>query len=39
MNARAQAEVAPISSNTAPRSQVIRDNAVAVTTREVVKMR
>ena len=39
MNARAQADVAPINSNTAPRSQVIRDNAVAVTTKEVVNIR
>lgn len=39
MYASAQALVAPISSNTAPRSQVIKDRATEVRTREVVKIR
>ncbi len=39
MYARAHALVAPISSKTAPRSQVIKDRVKAVTTREVVKIR
>ena len=39
MYASAQALVAPISSKTAPRSQVSKANAMAVTTREVVKIR
>lgn len=39
MYAKAQALVAPISSNTAPRSHVIKDRATEVRTREVVKIR
>ncbi len=39
MYANAQALVAPMSSNTAPRSQVSRDMVMAATTREVLKMR
>ena len=39
MYAKAQAEVAPTSSNTAPKSQVISDMAMAVMTNEVVNMR
>ena len=39
MYARAQADVAPISSKTAPRSQVSRESAIAETTREVEKIR
>jgi hypothetical protein len=39
MYANAHALVAPISSNTAPKSQVRRDKVIALTTREEVKMR
>ena len=39
MYAKAHAEVAPTSSNTAPRSHVINDIAIEVTTSDVVKMR
>jgi hypothetical protein len=35
MYAKAQADVAPISSKTAPRSQVSSDSVMAVTTREL----
>ena len=34
----AQADVAPINSNTAPRSQVISDKAIADTTSQVVSL-
>lgn len=39
MYAKAQAEVAPTSSNTVPRSQVMSDIAMAVTTSDVVNIR
>lgn len=39
MYASAQADVAPTSSNTTPRSQVMRETVMALTTRDVVKMR
>lgn len=39
MYARAQALVAPMSSKTAPKSQVISDRVIAVTTNDVVKIR
>ena len=39
MYASAQADVAPTNSKTAPRSQVIKDIAIAVTTSDVVKIR
>ena len=39
MYAKAQALVAPINSKTAPRSHVNRDIVMAVTTRDVVKIR
>jgi len=38
MYASAQALVAPMSSNTAPRSHVMRERNIAVKTRAVVKM-
>jgi hypothetical protein len=39
MYASAQAEVAPTSSKTTPRSQVMSETVMALTTREVVKIR
>lgn len=39
MYARAAALVAPISSNTLPRSHVINASTIDVTTREVVKIK
>ena len=39
MYANAHAEVAPMSSKTAPRSQVNKERVIAVTTRDVVKIR
>ncbi len=39
MYARAHALVAPINSNTAPRSHVSNDRVMAVTTRDVVKIK